>query len=245
MKYNETLRNLKINKANSFLSEQTLSFGKQTVIASAIIILLSFNFLSLETFEIGGVTMTVKSRILSLVLLLVNIYLFFQFKLALDVDRASFSLPDEVVEFQNQIDNLDTSSITELTNLLDQYQQLKNEIETGIHTDEELVELSLKQEGLAAKMQKLNDDLTPVHNSLKKDKDIASNFHNTITKYNNLNATVPQIAYYLSLIAIFIKTILFLIFFSSLNKPWIEIFNEDKELIEQAVKVENYKSSEK
>lgn len=232
MEYNEKLKSLNFKNANNFLSDQTLDFGNKTVITSAFLILLCLNFLSINSFEVGGVNVSIKSGLLSFVLLLVNMYFYNQFLVARNVDEASFSLPEEIIEFKNQIDSIDTSSITELNNLNDQLEEIEKKLQNDNLDDIEKEYNENAKLILTNEILELSEILKPVHSKIIKEGQKITIFKDTVEKYNSLNSKIPSIAYHISLAAAILRFIIYTTIFIQQDKPFLEYFDKDLEIIQ-------------
>ena len=103
MEYKQKLKDLDYSNVNNFLSEKALNFGNRTVVTSAAIILISLNFLSIESLEFEGISGKVNTTIIILVLLIVNFYYYQQFIIALRIDENKYKAPDEYTQFGEDI----------------------------------------------------------------------------------------------------------------------------------------------
>lgn len=237
MDYKRKLQNLNFKNANNFFSEQTIDFGNKTVITSAILFLISFNFFTLNSFEIGGVNVSMKTGLFTFVLACVNIYFYRQFVVTKNVDEASFTLSDDIKEFMDQVQENDTAEIDELNALNDiiegNIELLKSDIDanTKAYIEQDQYLKLTRAKVISEKLSASRDELT--HDTAR-----IKFFTDTVETYHRLNVQFPTYAYYVSAGAVIFRFIITTISFIQGDKPFIEFFDKDLEIIKSIFKVQ-------
>ncbi|MDP9959158.1 hypothetical protein J2T04_001037 [Chryseobacterium lathyri] len=119
--------NLDMKKANSYLSEQTISFGNKTVVTSALIILISLNFLTITGIEIEGITVSINAVLITIVLQVVNFYYYQQFILSYDADTYTDIIGDDLNELNNELHLSYSMAEEKLKELINEKDNIQNE----------------------------------------------------------------------------------------------------------------------
>lgn len=237
MDYKRKLQNLNFKNANNFLSDQTIDFGNKTVITSAILFLISFNFLSINSFEIGGVNVSMKTGLFTFVLACVNIYFYQQFVVTKNVDEASFVLSDDIKEFMNQVQETDTAEITELNILVD----LIEKNTEFLNSNPDAASRAFIQQDQNLKLERvkfLRKKLADTQAELIHDTQRINFFTDTLDKYYKLNSRFPTIAYRVSAGAVILRFIISTVLFIQSDKPFMEFFDQDWQIIKSIFEVQ-------
>ncbi|WP_306841770.1 hypothetical protein [Chryseobacterium lathyri] len=116
-----------MKKANSYLSEQTISFGNKTVVTSALIILISLNFLTITGIEIEGITVSINAVLITIVLQVVNFYYYQQFILSYDADTYTDIIGDDLNELNNELHLSYSMAEEKLKELINEKDNIQNE----------------------------------------------------------------------------------------------------------------------
>jgi hypothetical protein len=209
MEYKEKLRDLDYSNANNFLSEKTLNFGNRTVVTSAILILLSLNFLSIDSLEFEGITGKINTTIIILVLLIVNFYYYQQFSITLRIDKNKYKAPDEYTQFAEDLKTISDPFISTLPKYVKRAKEIKEKISDPNISIEEASELNIEAKINYEEVIKINELIGKTENALIADNIKAQEFANLTNKYNNLNANMPKWIYFLGLISVILRFIIF------------------------------------
>lgn len=220
MEYKQKLKNLDFKNAISFLSEQSINFGNKTVTTSSLIILLSLNFIVINGVEIEGVSISINVVIITLVLLIVNIYYYQQFRLYSDVDKKD-GFPTEIFTLIKDAKSLGNSVSEKFKSQASRKEKINKRLQEGLLPDDEF-------ESLINELNQMSIDLYDFGNIVKNssmeiDKDLDNyNTYSTIKKkYSFLNISIPKVIFYLGLISVILRFIIYIYqIFSSQNDPW-------------------------
>lgn len=230
MDYKKKLQNLNFKNANNFFSEQTIDFGNKTVITSAILFLISFNFLSINSLEIGGANISMKTGLFTFVLACVNIYFYQQFILTKNVDEASFTLSEDINEFTKQVQETDTAEINELNSLIDEIKK-NNEVLNSNIDDNSRIFIENDNNQKFTRVKFLKEKLSAIQDELVHDTSRINFFTDTLEKYHKLNVRFPTVAYYVSAGAVIIRFIIYTVLFIHADKPFLDFFDKDLEIL--------------
>lgn len=234
MEYKENLKRLQFNFANSFLSEKTLNFGNRTVITSSLLILISLNFLSIKEIEFEGLTVGINITILTLVILLVNIYYYKQFEIAKEVDDNSFFVPEEYAKFEKKLPEIAKPFLEKIDLHNNQVLEIKNRLDSGIISLQEGEELENKLSENLKELEYWSQILENTTKAVITDGQKAKKFAELVNKYNLLNSLFPKRIYYLGLICILLRfTIDTVIIFKTQQEPCRYILEENFSFIEK------------
>lgn len=227
MEYKEKV-NLDFRKANSYLSENTINFGNRTVVTSAFLILISLNFLKLEGVEIEGITFSINSLIITLVLVIVNFYYYQQFILSYDVDDKSNFIPDDYLQFRNDLQVIIELSEDKLNELLLTQKSISNEItlpETPLIRKKELLS---DLQNLTNEMEKYKNIVDNSVIEVRKDELKLDQFSSVVSKYKILNIKIPKIIYFIGLSAVIFKFCIYVYsVFQTQEYPWHYILENE------------------
>jgi len=210
-----------MKKANSYLSEQTISFGNKTVVTSALIILISLHFLTITGIEIEGITVSINAVLVTIVLQVVNFYYYQQFILSYDADTYTDIIEDDLNELSNELHlsySMSEERLKELINEKDHIQKEFTATGTTLERKKELIE----------QLTKLSKELDEYGDIIKRSKDEVvkvdikiNSFIAIVKKYKILNFKIPQIIYFVGLATIFLRfTIYIYQIFVVQDEPW-------------------------
>ncbi|WP_345989304.1 hypothetical protein AAEU33_17665 [Chryseobacterium sp. Chry.R1] len=220
MEYKESLK-LDMKKANSYLSEQTLNFGNRTVLTSAFIILISLNFLTINGIEIEGISISINTTVLTLVLIFVNFYYYQQFILSYDADNHSNFVPEEYEVFKNETLSLIAFAENKLGELTERRKIITEEFSNQTIIIEKRKELLEQLEGIAKEMQEYGIILERSTVAFKKDALKANKFIQIVKRYRMLNFNIPQIIYFIGLFTVFVRFSIYIYYvFHTQVEPW-------------------------
>lgn len=202
--------NLDMKKANSYLSEQTISFGNKTVVTSALIILISLNFLTITGIEIGGITVSINMVIITILLQVVNFYYYQQFILSYDADNYTNIIGEDFSDFENELLSSYKWAEDKLKALIAEKESIQNEYTAVGITLERKKELLKRITELSSEFDEHGDIIKRSKESVAKEDNKMSNFLSIVKKYKILNFKVPQIIYFVGLAAVFFRFICYM-----------------------------------
>ncbi|SDQ77883.1 hypothetical protein SAMN05421664_2560 [Chryseobacterium soldanellicola] len=209
MEYKQKLKDLDYSNVNNFLSEKALNFGNRTVVTSAAIILISLNFLSIEILEFEGISGKVNTTIIILVSLIVNFYYYQQFIIALRIDENKYKAPDEYTQFGEDIKTISEPFKSILPEYVKKAKEIQEKVSDPNITAEEAMELNIEAKINYEELIKIQQSIEKTEKALIADNIKAREFDNLTNKYNNLNANMPRWIYFLGLISVIIRFIIF------------------------------------
>ncbi|ASK28738.1 hypothetical protein CEY12_00800 [Chryseobacterium sp. T16E-39] len=209
MEYKEQLKNLDYSKVNNFLSENTLNFGNRTVVTSAILILASLNFLSIEGIEIEGITLSINTTIIIVVILLVNLYYYQQFFISLKVDDSKYVSPEEYTQFGKDLNTVSEPIKAQLLEYISKGKEMTEKLVSPDLTAKEGLKLEKEVSLVYEEIKKFQEILERTKNAVIADNLKAQKFAKLTNSYNRLNARMPKWIYYLGLVSVIFRFIIF------------------------------------
>lgn len=222
--------NLDMQKANSYLSEQTISFGNKTVITSALIILISLNFITITGIEIEGIAISINTVILTIVLQVVNFYYYQQFILSYDADKHKDIMGYDYDEVQDVLLSSYSMAEHKLKELISEKENIQNEfttVDTSLQRKKELLE---RLTNLDLEFKQFGDIIERSKEVVKKEDIKISNFISIVKRYRVLNFKIPQIIYFVGLSAVFLKFAIYIfVIFDTQNEPWEYLWQHEFE----------------
>lgn len=228
MEYKEKLKELQFNLANSFLNEKTLNFGNRTVITSSLLILISLNFLTIKEIEFEGLTVGINVTILTIVILLINIYYYKQFDIAREIDDSSFSAPQNYLDFEKELPLVSKPFQEKIEIHTNEVLEVQNKIKNGTVLPQELEQLSIRLPKVIEELESSRVILQDTIKAVKSDSKKAEKFAILVNKYNTLNSNFPKIMYYIGLFCVILRFIVdTTIIFKTKTEPFKYIFQEN------------------
>ncbi|MDW9378734.1 hypothetical protein [Chryseobacterium sp. JV558] len=220
MSYKQKLNNLDLKKAVSFLSEQSISFGNKTVVSSSLIILLSLNFIVISGIEIEGVSLSVNVVIITLVLLLVNIYYYQQFLLHSTLDQHE-GYSTELITLLNDSDLLAKSVNEKFKSQASRKEEINKKINDGPIADGEFERLLNEKNELDLEFAKFSNDFKESIREHRKDMNRYNTYESIKKKTILLNVSIPKLMFYLGNIAIIFRFVIYTCqIFCNQEEPW-------------------------
>ena len=194
-----------------FISSETQKVGNHLIINSFIIILLTLGIVSLSEVDTNGIKILIKTNYISLILIIINIYLFSRFYYLVKLDNLNFSIPLEIKSIINESNLL----LGQYKIILDEYNIELEEINESINILQSDNSDNLKIENkqiLLKKNKMLHSKIAETieeAKSFKKLINIAENkmkIGENFLKINNyIHSYFPKIMFFVSIFAYVIR----------------------------------------
>lgn len=224
--------NLDMKKANSYLSEQTISFGNKTVVTSALIILISLNFLTITGIEIEGITVSINMVIITIVLQVVNFYYYQQFILSYDADKYTDIIGEDYHDFENELLSSYKLAEDKLKVLITEKENIQNEFTAVGTTLERKKELLERLTELSSELNEYGEIIKRSKEAVTKEDTKIRNFITIVKKYKILNFKVPQIIYFVGLAAVLLRFVFYMCqIFEAQDDPWHYLWHDQLKYI--------------
>ncbi len=159
--------------------------------------------------------------IITIVLQVVNFYYYQQFILSYDADKYTNIIGEDYHDFENELLSSYELAEDKLKALITEKESIQDEFSAVETTLERKKELLKRITELSSEFDEYGDILKRSKESVAREDKKISNFISIVNKYKILNFKVPQIIYFVGLVAVILRFIFYIYqIFTAHDEPW-------------------------